>query len=166
MNVDDLLQYFGLPVTNREFHEFLSRNEIREQPDYDPESGIPFALLELPEVGLSMEFIKPDEYAEDFGPVRENGEMIFSKIFIHLVPEDDYKGYMGVLASVLPDPLLPDSCHAKFGKPDLVRDENDDFGQANNIEYKWKSINGYSIFVRFIKAPLAVRHVVITPARI
>jgi hypothetical protein len=165
MNIGDLPKFFGLPATNREFQEFLSNNGIEERPAFDPETGNPVELIEVPDSGLALEFIRPGAFVKKFGPVREDGDMIFSKIFIYLVREDDYAAYTGTWPSPFPTSMTPDECLASFGKPDRVRDENDDFGQPNSIEYTWDLVDGYSIFVRFIKVPLAARHVVVTPAK-
>ncbi|WGS51147.1 hypothetical protein LFL96_06490 [Paraburkholderia sp. D15] len=166
MGIDDLLKYFGRPVTNPAFDDFLSRNGVEERFEYSSDSGIPFALLEIPVSGISMEFIKPREFADDFGAVQEDGDLLFSKVFLYIAAEDNYYAYSGAWPSVVPKPTLPEACISKLGHPDFIRDEDDDFGQTNTVEYTWDQTNGYSVFVRFTKQPLAVRHIVITPARV
>ena len=165
MNVGDLPKFFGLPATNQEFETFLSSHGIKERPAFDSETGNPAELIELPDFGLALEFIRPGAFVKKFGPVREDGDMIFSEIFAYLVQEDDYAAYKGTWPSPFPALINPDTCLAAFGKSDHIRDESDDFGQPNNIEYEWDSVDGYSIFIRFIKVPLAAKHVVVTPAK-
>ncbi|NDV73506.1 hypothetical protein [Burkholderia cenocepacia] len=166
MDANDLIKYLGLPATNTEFREFLLKNGVDEIPAYDPDTGNPFSVIELTENGLSMEFIRPIAFSKKFGPPRENGEMIFSKIFIYLASEDDYSAYAGKLPAMLAGMSTVEDCIAQFGKPDRVRDEDDDFGQPNNIEYTWDHVGAHSIFIRYIKDPRAIRHVVITPAKV
>lgn len=165
MNVGDLPKFFGLPATNPDFDVYLSSHDIEERPAFDSETGNPAELIELPESGLALEFVRPGAFVKKFGPVREDGDMIFSKIFVYLVSEDDYAAYDGTWPHPFPASITPDACLAAFGKPDRIRDENDDFGQPNNIEYTWDSVDSYSIFVRFMKLPLAAKHVVVTPAK-
>ncbi|CAB3727482.1 hypothetical protein [Trinickia soli] len=91
MNVGDFQKFFGLPATNQEFAVFLSSHGIDERPAFDSETGNPAELIELPESGVALEFVRPGAFVKKFGPVREDGDMIFSKIFVYLVPEDDYR---------------------------------------------------------------------------
>lgn len=72
VNVDDLRKYFGFPAKNHEFSEFLLKIGINENPAFDLESGNPFYIIQLPELGLSLEFIRPFAFIKKFGPIRED----------------------------------------------------------------------------------------------
>jgi hypothetical protein len=165
MDVTDLLRFFGFPATSCDFSEFLSSHGIEDRPSFNSETGNLFENMELPDSGFSLQFVMPREYEEDFGPAREPDGMIFSQIYIFLIPEGWYRSYTGKLPAVLPATLTPDACVGAFGTPDFVRDDDDNFGQPNTIEYTWDRVGELSIFVRFFKTPQVAKEVVINPAK-
>lgn len=70
MKVEELTEFFGLLAQNIEFDRFLAGNGILERPIYDVETENPFEMIEIPDRGLSFEFVKLREYRERYGSVR------------------------------------------------------------------------------------------------
>ncbi|WGS51144.1 hypothetical protein LFL96_06475 [Paraburkholderia sp. D15] len=144
----------------------MTEHEIYERPVFDHESGNPAERISLEKLGLSLEFMRPGAYKEQYGSTREDGEMIFSSIFIYAVPEDGFDAYSGEVFPELSISVTQQEAVKQFGPAARVRDEGDRFGRPNNIELTWNDVNGFSIFIRFLKNPPAVRHMVISPAEI
>ena len=165
MKVEDLVNFFGLPAQNKEFDKFLTANGISERPIFDVDTENPTERISVPSQGLSLEVVRPASYRQRYGAIREDGEMIFAKIFGYVTAEDDFSAYAGqVLPNVSTTIELGDALR-RFGTPSRVRDENDPFGRPNNIEYTWENICGFSVFIRFFKEPPSVRHIVVSPAK-
>lgn len=148
------------------FDKFLKKNRISERPVFDDDTGNPIERISLKDQGLSLEFIRPGAYREEYGSAQEHGEMIFSSIFIYAVPEDDFQAYAGEVLAELATSITQQEALRQFGPALRIRDEGDRLGRPNNMEFTWNNINGLHIFVRFFKNPAAVRHMVISPAEI
>jgi hypothetical protein len=166
MRVQTLIPFFGLPSQDRNFDQFLTQNGISVRPVFNEKTENPIERISLQELGLSLGFERPNAYAKQYGSVRENGEMIFSSVFIYAVPEDGFATYSGEILSTLATDITRQDTEHRFGTASRIRDEGDRFGRPNNIEFTWNNISGLSIFIRFLKVPAAVRHVVISPTRI
>ena len=165
MKIEELIVFFGLPAQNEKFDKFLTANGIDERPIFDVDLENPTERIQIPDEGLSLEFIRPISYHQRYGSVREDGEMIFAKIFVYATPEDEFSAYTGqVLPGVSTNITVADALD-RFGVPSRVRDEGDPFGRPNNIEYSWEDVEGLSIFIRFLKDPPSVRHMVISPKK-
>lgn len=165
MTVEELIAFFGLPAQNIDFSDFLVANGIFERPIFDVDTENPMEHIQIPDRGLSLEFIRPISYSHRYGVVREDGEMIFAKIFVYATAEDEFFAYVGQVLPGVATNIVVEDALSRFGAPSWVRDEGDPFGRPNNIEYTWDNIEGFSIFIRFYKEPPSVRHMVISPAK-
>ena len=166
MRAQELIGFFGLPAQNMHFDKFLTENGISERPVFDDETGNPFERISLENLGLSLKFMRPGAYGEQYGGVREDGEMIFSSIFIYTLPEEGFSAYSGGVLPDLATSITQQEAMSRFGPASRVRDEGDRFGRPNNIEFTWNNVNGLHIFIRFLKNPAVVRHMVVSPTEI
>jgi hypothetical protein len=163
MKIEELIGFFGLPAQNTDFDKYLKAHDIDDRPKFDPETGNPTERIALPDQGLSLEFIQPDSYLKNFGGIRQDGGMLFARILVYALPEEDFKPYSGPVLTHVSTDITQEDALAQFGKPFRIRDEGDRFGRANNIEYTWKNVDGIGLYVRFIKNPPAVKIIMVSP---
>ncbi|GAB2909729.1 hypothetical protein GCM10027093_54800 [Paraburkholderia jirisanensis] len=166
MEIPKLVRFFGLPSQNLEFDKFLAENNIEDRPVFDLDTENPAEIISLPDQGMFLEFVQPGSYRAMHGSVREDGEMIFSEIFLYLRSEEGFAPYSGKILPDLSSDIRQDEVLVKFGSPSLIRDGNDQFGRPNTIEYAWENVNGFSVTIMFLKNPSVVRYIVVSPEKI
>jgi hypothetical protein len=166
MEIDALLNYFGVSAQHPAFDALLATVDLHERPAFDPEAGNPVELIELHDQGLCLEFIKARMFERYYGIPKDRGAMVFYRVRMFMRMEEDYQPYRGALPLQLPSDMTPQEAATQLGMPSLVRDETDAFGRPNCLEYVWKQVNGLGVFVHFRKRPPGVAQVILSPPKI
>jgi hypothetical protein len=77
MKISELQQYMGLPAQSPDFDRYLSAHKITARPVYNE---IPIEDISDTAGGLVLLFRSKLDYQKIWGPVREEGEMIFTSL--------------------------------------------------------------------------------------
>ncbi|WBS02104.1 hypothetical protein OU994_28260 [Pseudoduganella sp. SL102] len=80
MRIDEVSEFLGLPVENKEFDAFLTEHGIQNRPVF---KGTPVENIILPKQGLVLKFDTRGGYQRRYGPQPEEGGMIFSSVQVY-----------------------------------------------------------------------------------
>jgi hypothetical protein len=160
MKISELQQYMGLPAQSPDFDRYLSAHKITARPVYNE---IPIENISDTAGGLALLFRSKLGYQKIWGPVREEGEMIFTSLQAYSAKQNNgFSTYPHALPYGLHFDTTLAQAIALFGAPDLDHESGD------SHVYLWDNWQeqGWSIAVCFLEHDRGIAFIDLEPKRL
>ncbi|MFB9240636.1 hypothetical protein IV454_25735 [Massilia antarctica] len=156
MQILEVAKFFGFPPQSKDFDKFLSTHNIAERPVF---IETPIERIVRKNEGMVLLFETDDFYTETYGPVHDDGDMIFSKIQVYCENHDTgFSRYSGTLPFGLRFESTLLEAIAIFGEPS----NNHRSGPLNHA-YSWANVQGYRVGMCFLPEGKSVSFFSLSP---
>lgn len=142
MNIEDLTKFLGLPAQSREFDQYLTAHGISHRPEF---KETPVDDINIKSSGLSLVFDSANIYEKMYGPLKEQGSMIFSSLQVYSAAKDSgFQQYDGPLPYGLSFESTPKEAVVIFGAPTIK------YTFSEEPSYVWYDYKGDTIGITFL----------------
>ncbi len=144
MNFMDLVKFLGLPAQNKDFDLYLTKYGSSYRPVF---KETPVDRINFEEKGISLIFDMAESYREMYGPLSEEGSMIFSTVQAYGENNDSgFVEYGNQLPYGLSFKSTLEDATKIFGKPTV------DHPSGEGRSYVWYDYVGNTIGISFLPA--------------
>lgn len=124
MQIAELEQYLGLPPKSPSLDKYLTAHGVAERPVF---KETPIELVNIPEKGVSLAFREKLGYERQWGPAREDGDMVFASMQVfNEEGEDGFARFAGDLPMGLRFSTTLKDAIAKFGEATTDHESGDE----------------------------------------